>query len=54
MSKSTPVKNGLIPAVVQVKGAGLVECAYDFMKLVEWCFVPFVLPYDTDVGLYLC
>ena len=51
MSNSTPAKNGLIPAVVQMMSAWLVNNGCNFMKFVERCFVPHVLPYGSDVYL---
>ena len=35
MPNSTPVKNGLIPAVVQVMSAWFVNNGYTFMKFVQ-------------------
>ena len=35
MSNSTPIKNGLIPAVVQMMSAWLVNNGCNFMKFVE-------------------
>ena len=49
MSNSTPVKNRLIPAVVQVMSVWFVNNGCNFMKFVEWCLVPHILPYGSDV-----
>ena len=45
MSDSTPVKNRLIPAGVQMTGAWLVNDGCDFVKFVKWCLVPRILPH---------
>ena len=53
MSKWTPVKNSLIPAIVQVKIVWFVNNSCNFMKFAEWCFILWVkLPYHMAV-MYL-
>ena len=49
MSNSTPVKDGLIPAVIQMMNVWFVNNGCNFMKFVERCFIPCVLPYGSDV-----
>ena len=50
MSDSTPVKNGLIPAVAQMMRAWLVNAGCDFVKFVKWCLVNWGRFYVTGGG----
>ena len=44
-----PVKNRLVPVIVQVKSAWCVDSECNFMKFVVGCFVPRALPYGSNV-----
>ena len=49
MSNSTPVKNRLIPVVVQMMSAWFVYDGCYFVKFLKWCLIPCVLPQGSDV-----
>ena len=49
MSNSRPVKNRLIPAVVQMTSVSFVDDGCNFMTFVEQCLIPSVLSYGSDV-----
>ena len=52
MFNCSPVKNGLIPAVVQTVSAWFINDGFDFVFAL-WCLVPCVLPHGSDVFVHV-